>query len=1225
MTTSTSSSTVSTTPRPSTKTSSTPATTTPTSTITTTTTGAAKKAVSLFDYGVAVGDQECVYRKTDFTCPLLEPPMGFPFLKKLRNFLYYTDNGQIVFPISTNNVFSYTNPTGFSNNFNVAMIGVFWDDADFSKNVGTTYYQVYNSTSNTTATSRVESMIRKYSQTPYTAQWTLKITWVKAPAYGSNYNLGNTYQAVLTTDGYVSYILMLYQDGGMNWDVTIRTNNVTIGYSSGSNDVFFKNDPLMEKTAAEKYRPDAQVQVDPDLRGLWMYALNNETLINNRMTCLSWYNSQPSPSSWNTGLLSCPCLYQQGSLDFRYMRSRPDQSGTKMLRPVFPNWRDAGVRCVYSMWNDYIQGFQERNWKFGGNDLETSYYDVCCNQVSDPKFCSMYMEKRPAINCRKYRPLFFGWMFGDPHITTLDSVSYTFNGLGDFLLLSAEDSGISLTLQGRTVQTGSAMATNFQAFALNYNSTTANITVEWYLTGNETITTYVNGQVVSYTYSNDLQGDMNNDTSGVFLMKDSHSVHTNFEGLLTVTVSASFGMMNAITNLPNQFLNKTKGLMGTWNNDKTDEFTSPNGTVISSQSTEEEIFRYGMTWEVTESLFSKVSATARSANTFTPLFLSDLKNQNSEKYASLLILCGNNTECLFDALSTNDTSIGLATLTTAQAFKEANTTLNSNPPVINGNATILSFIGEKTQAQFSANVAGVNFITDVSYKDVNLTSDGLLTWLPSSADGFTMWLIATDSQNLSSSIKLNFYLCDCRLKTQCVYTDLSRVNTSSVYVAGCSCADNYTDTFCRTAPNPCTGGCFPGVQCDNITGCGSCPAGLSGNGLHCEDIDECLQNNTCSPNADCTNTYKSYSCVCKQGFTGKKYWHHKCFPFAGNGTVCTCGECEANYCNNGGTCTRVGTSCTQKCTCPPAFIDDRCIIAGNNFPAQLKASTKMRTISLTIKNTGANFTDVEAYSKVNEVLSFIPQYKNATGFLSPWNESDFFISNVTAQFMYVANLTIIQFLNNELVSTLRTRLGITKRATSNLTVISVEDGFKLTKSELQNSLSCELNGYGGYTLDAENFQCVSVCNSYCKNNAKCEQILNKTLCSCVSFSIYTTSGAQCENLTMNLNAFFGILFGALAFLFLLLLGIGLGIYCYRKRKNKEDDTERLHPTEFSWKKSPISGFNKLKESTIPTLTTDKKEPHLVSWRPHLEKVDNLYEVKIKRPESKTLETDGMKK
>ena len=43
-----------------------------------------------------------------------------------------------------------------------------------------------------------------------------------------------------------------------------------------------------------------------------------------------------------------------------------------------------------------------------------------------------------------------GWLFGDPHIRTLDGLSYTFNGLGEYVLLETADG--NFTLQGRTAR-----------------------------------------------------------------------------------------------------------------------------------------------------------------------------------------------------------------------------------------------------------------------------------------------------------------------------------------------------------------------------------------------------------------------------------------------------------------------------------------------------------------------------------------------------------------------------------------------------------------------------------------------------------------------------------------------------------------------------------------------------------------------------------------------------
>ncbi|XP_059243453.1 mucin-4-like, partial [Mustela nigripes] len=102
-----------------------------------------KKGVPLFPYGPSVGDREFVKRISDFTSPLFKPQIGFPLGFSLRDYLYFTDNGQIIFPESEYQVFSYPNPPrrGFTGWDPVALVAPFWDDADFSTGKGTIFYQ----------------------------------------------------------------------------------------------------------------------------------------------------------------------------------------------------------------------------------------------------------------------------------------------------------------------------------------------------------------------------------------------------------------------------------------------------------------------------------------------------------------------------------------------------------------------------------------------------------------------------------------------------------------------------------------------------------------------------------------------------------------------------------------------------------------------------------------------------------------------------------------------------------------------------------------------------------------------------------------------------------------------------------------------------------------------------------------------------------------------------
>ncbi|XP_032554284.1 mucin-4-like isoform X2 [Chiroxiphia lanceolata] len=376
---------------------------------------AALPAVPLYGYGARENDREYVERRVDFNSPLFKPETGFPFGRTLRDSLYFTDNGQIVFPASDKGIFTYPNPPpgGFNGHEEVPMIAVFWDNADFSRGVGTTFYQEF-STLNTAKppfVRDVEAKVRRYMRSSYSAAWTLKITWEKAPVYASRSDTRKTitYQAILTTDGFRSYILMLYQDRGMQWDYTrLAATNVLIGYTSG--DGFYYNDDLSKRPPAVKYRPDQFRGYNTDLRGLWIYKLESRVGINYRLKCLAWTGQQQEPRAWSQGLPTCPCSLQQGQQDPRFKSSRGGRWAARvsMLHSASPNQHGAGVRCLYDSQNQLIEGRQERYWRSSRQaspyrDQELKLYDWCCNRAGSAHLCARYSEKRPKIGCDGYQ------------------------------------------------------------------------------------------------------------------------------------------------------------------------------------------------------------------------------------------------------------------------------------------------------------------------------------------------------------------------------------------------------------------------------------------------------------------------------------------------------------------------------------------------------------------------------------------------------------------------------------------------------------------------------------------------------------------------------------------------------------------------------------------------------------------------------------------------------
>uniref|UniRef100_A0A8C2IUX5 Thrombospondin 3b n=1 Tax=Cyprinus carpio TaxID=7962 RepID=A0A8C2IUX5_CYPCA len=83
------------------------------------------------------------------------------------------------------------------------------------------------------------------------------------------------------------------------------------------------------------------------------------------------------------------------------------------------------------------------------------------------------------------------------------------------------------------------------------------------------------------------------------------------------------------------------------------------------------------------------------------------------------------------------------------------------------------------------------------------------------------------------------------------------------------CLTGFHEPQSRCHPNPCYNAVscmesmmFPGYQC------GPCPEGMTGNGTHCQDIDECTAQ-PCFSAELCVNTAKGFTCEsCPIGFTG---------------------------------------------------------------------------------------------------------------------------------------------------------------------------------------------------------------------------------------------------------------------------------------------------------------------------------------------------------------------
>ncbi|XP_057593810.1 mucin-4 [Hippopotamus amphibius kiboko] len=1078
-----------------------------------------ERGASLFSYGPRAGDQEFVKRTVDFTSPLFKPRIGFPLGSSLRDSLYFTDNGQIIFPESEYQIFSYPNPPlgGFTAWDPVALVAPFWDDADFSSSRGTIFYQEYETLSDeySLLVREVEASIKTFTDTwNYKARWTLKVTWVRAPSYPAWGTVGaNTYQAILSTDGSRSYALFLYQSGGMQWDVTRRPGNpVLMGFSSG--DGYFQNSPLTFQPVWEKYRPDQFLDSKSGLRGLQIYKLHREEKPNYRLQCLQWLKRQSQQPSWGWSHTPCPCSWNQGQWDLRFQATNIGWGGPGSRQLCsFSSWR-GGVCCRYGPWGELLQGWRVQSpWQF---DQELEPQNWCCRFNDNPSLCALYQMRRPRVSCAGYQPPRPAWMFGDPHIVTLDGANYTFNGLGDFLLVRTQDRNSSFLLQGRTAQTGVARATSFIAFAAEYRSSSLDpITVQWLLQPNDTV--HVRLGQRSVTFASNREGADGQETvnaSGVVLTRAGSEVSAAFDGAVTVSVVALSGVLHASCSLPQAYRGRTEGLLGFWNGRPDDDFRMPDGSTLDPASSEETLFRFGMAWEINGTrLFGKRDDHLPS--NFTPVFRSQL-SRNTSSDANLTSECHGDERCVFDALATGSKRLGLHTGMLFRRYQRRNTTLNEYPPSVEGPDVVKAYMGQARRVRYTSSAKDVTFTLRNSCADFTLFENGTLLWTPKLLEPCTLEILARSAKdNLSSVLQPRTVVCACRAESQCLYNQTRRVGSSSLEVADCTCDGDTYGRYCNRSKDPCDEPCFPHVTCVPGKGCEACPPSLTGDGRHCAPL--------------------------------------------GSPSLCGSRACPAGYCYNSGRCHVAGPpACRPRCTCPPAFTDGRCFLAGNDFPPSVRPELPLRIIQLSLSE-DENASQAEVNASVAhrlrnlDVQAFLwnrrvdraepPAALASGGSLHRWN--------VISEFQYRAGGPAVDFLNNRLLdavveaflprapwrgrkSSAGPRNDVTFHPVSRRDVYSVK---ALNLSMLETYLQC--SGYEGYHLvfsPQSGFTCVSPCSQgYCEHGGQCQHLPDGPRCSCEPFSIYAPWGPRCERLSLRLGAFFGILFGALGAL--LLLGV----------------------------------------------------------------------------------------
>ena len=200
-------------------------------------------------------------------------------------------------------------------------------------------------------------------------------------------------------------------------------------------------------------------------------------------------------------------------------------------------------------------------------------------------------------------------MWGDPHFKTVDNQNFTFNGIGEYVLVRTPSS-LGLSVQTRLQRySNNVTGTVMSAIVVKLGGVVP-VQIE---ADNNQMNLYIAGQQHDLASSDsplivDSSGVMADDLSGgvsvaggdpmamatmteqLFVMREEGGgFMVTTAGGVSVGTSLQSGFLGITVSLPDSYRDMTSGLLGVFNGDPDDDFTDRDGNVLQL-NTEEEIY-----------------------------------------------------------------------------------------------------------------------------------------------------------------------------------------------------------------------------------------------------------------------------------------------------------------------------------------------------------------------------------------------------------------------------------------------------------------------------------------------------------------------------------------------------------------------------------------------------------------------------------------------------------
>ncbi|KAL4229260.1 Mucin-4 [Mactra antiquata] len=860
---------------------------------------------------------------TDDGCDVkIDVDYNIPIRDQSFRKIYICANGLLCFQKKYE---SYTIPVnGETDNDlnNIVCLAPYFSDLDLSVN-GDVWYTIrdltsVNSLDTYTDVNSVIALVNEtYGKDDYNPAFFMVATWVESPRYGGPANETVTFQVIFTSDGEQSYTFYSYEPNGMKFTSGQQFIGLLIdGKAEGLDD-----------SPSGSYLARADENLILNLyKGAATFQLNNEDAVsassttNYRMKCRSWHKQEAKNKIFYQTQLNkmpqCPCSAISLFFDRQFGAPTSEAISSSFSVPVLPSGEYApnGKTCTYSiLTGSYIQSGNNAGSFSTYNVLtyprenfasDAYYKDVCCQQ-SD--LCNLYYDVRPTGSCYSAFPFSFAGAFGDPHITTLDGYTYTFNGHAEYVLLSIPTIGFQIqsrTERAITSDNTLSEATIFSGFAIQ----SAGVWFQVEININKTGINVFTGANSSYwaDFTDEFYANGNNFsyvTDLISLRRDGQTVMASFSATgVSFNATIGVGLLKMNIGMKTTYRTLTEGLMGNFNTNPDDDLIPRGSTVsLSSTATERQIFEdFGQTWMTTsdESIFKYNSGETHADYSFPNYVPSFLDEVNQTVIDEATSFCGTgNNQCIFDYVFTGNTELAADTTATQTQADENDAQASNVVPalIVNSGLTTIdgvNYLYTTINELATFTVLGTDDGT-LTYQFVNNTAgaslgtpqnDGTVdvSMLLSNTDPVIVSVAAEDNLGVKSpTVDVIVVLCTgCNNNGVCNHSLIrdDPNSTENFKYATCECTPYWTGIDCETNFNGCeVNPCSVGRTCtDNSpavhesTGkaytCSPCPDGYQDINDKCFDINECDDATLNDCTQGCINTDSSYYCQCSSGY-----------------------------------------------------------------------------------------------------------------------------------------------------------------------------------------------------------------------------------------------------------------------------------------------------------------------------------------------------------------------